>query len=70
MELRIASALKTTAIRGRGIVRIKLPPDASDRLFLGLSEGKDLAARPAEGTMVIIQDSLVTVLVTDVCNSS
>ena len=68
MKLGIPSALKSTAVSGR-ILCIELPPNTSHRLFLCRRKGKNLAAHSAKWAMVIIQNSLVTVFVTDVCDS-
>ena len=68
MKLCIPSTLTGIAI-SRGILWLKLPPDASHSLFLHWCKGENLPASSAKGAMVIIQNSLVTVFVTYVSQS-
>lgn len=68
MELCIASALKSTGIRW-GTLSINLPPDTSHCMFLVQCQRENLLAHSAKGAMVVIQNSLVTVFVTNVCQS-
>lgn len=71
MKLCITPALERTAIRGStAILSIELPANSSDSLLLRWGKGENLATSPAKGRMVVIQNSLVTVLVTDVSETS
>ena len=71
MKLCITPALERTAIRGStAILSIELPANSSDSLLLSWGKGENLATSPAKGRMVVIQNSLVTVLVTDVSETS
>ena len=71
MELCIPPALERTAISGSiAILSIELPANSSDSLLLSWGKGENLATSPANGRMVVIQNSLVTILVTDVSETS
>jgi hypothetical protein len=71
MKLCIAPALERTAIRGSiTIVSIELPANSSDSLVLSWGKGENPAACATKGGMVVIQNSLVTVLVTYVSETS
>lgn len=65
MKLSITPTTLNAALRGLTLV-IKLPTDTSNRLFLSRGEREHPATSPAQRGMVIIKDSLVAVLVTDV----
>lgn len=70
MELRITPALIRTTISGGGILCIELSPNTSHSLLLHWRKGKNLPTYSAKGAKVIINDSLVTVFVTNVSQSS
>lgn len=67
----ITPAFKSTRVsRGAALGEIQLPPNASHCLLLRWREREDLPANSAKGAVVIIDNSLVTVFVTDVSHPS
>lgn len=66
LKLGISPPLKSTAICRRRILCFKLPTDSSYSLFLCSGKWEDLPAHKAKRTVIIIENPLVTVLVTDV----
>ncbi|WVZ19760.1 hypothetical protein V8G54_007082 [Vigna mungo] len=71
VELGIApSTLKTTAFGRRILRRIMLPSNTSHSLLLCRCKGENLTTSSTKGAMVVIQNSLVTVFITDVSEPS
>lgn len=70
MELSIPSALKSTGLRRGRSLLIELPSNTFHSLYFSRCQGENLSANSAKGAIVIIQNSLITIFVTDVCEPS